>query len=61
MPVCGKCNGTGLNRHSGFLCDFCAGEGFVNWMDLLTPWVIVLVVLGVALTLGQWLYNLIAK
>lgn len=59
--ICKHCAGSGMNRHSGFFCDHCNGSGWVDWMDLLTPWAIILLVVGVTLTVGKWLWELFTK
>ena len=59
--ICGVCGGSGINRHSGFACDHCEGTGWIDWMDVLTPWVIAILVTGATLTVGRWLWHLFAK
>lgn len=56
--ICPKCKGSGINRHSGHACDHCDGTGWFHWMDALTPWVVVILIVGVAATVGKWLWQL---
>jgi hypothetical protein len=59
--ICHRCAGSGSNPHSGFACDKCGGSGWIDWMDILMPWAVALLVAGVALTAGNWLWHLFAK
>jgi hypothetical protein len=59
--LCKKCGGSGVNRHSGWACDACDGTGWIDWMDVLMPWAICLLGVGVTLTLGKWLWELFSK
>jgi hypothetical protein len=50
-----------MNRHSDFMCPCCDGLGFLTTSDLLMPWAVLLLVAGVALSLGEWIWHLFAK
>ena len=56
--ICPRCGGLGRSRHTGYDCPKCDGTGWIDWMDLLTPWAIALLVAGVTLTIGKWLWEL---
>jgi hypothetical protein len=61
VVLCAKCAGSGFKRNSGETCDLCDGTGWIDWTDLLTPMAVILLVAGIALTLGKWLWHLFAK
>jgi hypothetical protein len=51
--ICPKCEGRGINRHSGYACDSCDGEGEVSWLDYLRPLAILLAGTGLFLMLTK--------
>ena len=59
--ICPKCSGAGTNRHSGFACDRCDGTGWIDWMDVLVPWAVMILLAGVTLTLAEWVWHLFSK
>jgi hypothetical protein len=50
----------GQDSH-GFECRKCGGAGWVSWEDVIVPWVVALLIAGIALSLGEWLWHLFAK
>lgn len=58
--ICDRCGGLGQDSH-GFECRKCGGAGWVSWEDVIVPWVVALLIAGIALSLGEWLWHLFAK
>ena len=56
---CSRCRGTGISRNAE--CTACDGTGWVSWEDVIVPWVVALLVAGVALTAGNWIWHLFTK
>ena len=59
--ICGRCGESGMNRHSGHACDFCDGEGWVSWMDILRPFAIIILTACVFILLVRGVWHLFAK
>jgi uncharacterized paraquat-inducible protein A len=57
--TCSRCRGTGVHRNAD--CPTCGATGWVSWEDVIVPWVVALLVAGVALAVGEWLWHLFAK
>jgi hypothetical protein len=42
-------------------CPSCEGTGWLEWTDVIVPWVLALLVAGVALSVVEWLWHLFTK
>lgn len=60
MSDCPKCNGTGENIETAFACDSCGGTGKRTFVPALLAVCLAAVALGLALTLGHWLWHFVA-
>jgi RecJ-like exonuclease len=58
---CSSCHGTGHVRNGLDYCPSCDGTGWLEWTDVIVPWVLALLVAGVALSVVEWLWHLFTK